>query len=351
MAVPFFEFRKTDRKWPIPVLAGLSVGIPLLTGYFMGNVPGGKLASIAGLVILYIHSLGTGQRMATLMACSFGIMVSFSVGILFSFNPYVASAVLGLFSFAVHLSLYYLKLTRPPGNFFFIMVASIAICMPFDWKSIPEKIGYIGIGTMISCTLGLVYTLLTLSQRKPAGKAVVVTKSRYVNLIEALTFGSVIGVSLLAAHLLQLPNPYWVPTTAAAVMQGSSTRHVWQRSVQRVVGTLLGLGLAWVILLPEPTLLAICLSIVALQVIVEILVVRNYGIAMVFITILTIFLAESGSSLLADPTPLIIARFYDIVTGSVMGAIGGWILYNERLHFMANRQIRKTKIIIQKRRR
>lgn len=351
MPAYLLEFRKTDRSWPIPVLAGLSVGIPLLAGYFMGNVPGGKLASIAGLVILYIHSLGRGHRMATLMACSFGIMVSFSVGILFSFNPYVACVVLGLFSFSVHLSLYYLNLTRPPGNFFFIMVASIAICMPFDLKSIPKKIGYIGIGTMISCTLGLIYTLLTLNQGRPAGKAVVVTKSRNVNLIEAVTFGSVIGVSLLAAFLLQLPNPYWVPTTAAAVMQGSSTRHVWQRSVQRVVGTLLGLGLAWAILLLKPTLLTICLSIVALQVVVEVLVVRNYGVAVVFITILTIFLAESGNSLLTDPTLLIQSRFYDILMGSVMGAAGGWILYNERLHFIATKQIRKTSIVIRKRRR
>lgn len=82
----------------------------------------------------------------------------------------------------------------------------------------------------------------------------------------------------------------------------------------------------------------------------EWLVVRNYGIAVVFITILTIFLAESGNALLSDPTSLIAARFYDILTGSIMGAIGGWALYNERIHYATRKQVRKAKLVLNKRR-
>jgi hypothetical protein len=352
MLYQLIEFKKTDRKWHIPIMAGLSVGIPILAGYYTGNMEGGRLASLAGLVILYIHSLGAANTMITLMACSFGIMLSFSVGSIFSFNPYVASLVLGLFAFVVHLALYYLKMTRPPGNFFFVMVASVAICMPFDLETIPAKIGFIGIGTMISCALGLIYTLLTLKTTKAGSQQVVVStvrKNKYVNFIESVTFGSMICISLLIAHLLKLENPYWVPASCAAVMQGASTKHVWQRSIQRVAGTFIGLGLTWLVLLLQPSLFVISLSIIALQIIVELLGVRNYGIAAIFITVLTIFLAESGSSLTADPTPLITARFFDILTGSIIGALGGWLLYNERLHYMTTRQIRKTKVAILRR--
>jgi uncharacterized membrane protein YccC len=132
-------------------------------------------------------------------------------------------------------------------------------------------------------------------------------------------------------------------------MQGASTRHIWQRSVQRILGTFIGLGVTWGILMLHPSLVVICISIIALQVIVEFLVVRNYAIAVIFITILTIFLAESGNSLTADPSTLITARFLDILTGSIIGAIGGWILYNERVHYHATRQIRKTQIAISRR--
>jgi len=350
MLKQLWEFKQSERKWHFPVLAALSVGIPLLAGYYTGNVPAGKLASIAGLVILYIHSVSIAHTMITLMACSFGIMFSFSIGIIFGFNPFIASFVLGLYSFGVHVALYYLKANRPPGNFFFIMIASVAICMPFDLGAIPEKIGFIGVGTMISCTLGLLYSILTIKKVSIDTATVInVTKNKYVNLVESATFGLFVGISLLVAHLLELENPYWVPTTCAAVMQGRSTSHIWQRSIQRTLGTFLGLGVTWLILLVQPTPLVICISIILLQALIEWLVVRNYAIAVIFITVLTILLAESGNSLHAVPTPLIVARFFDILTGSIIGAIGGWMLYNERLHYTATRQIRKTKVAIARR--
>lgn len=350
MVKELFEIKKSDRRWDFPVLAGLCVGIPMLAGYLTGNLPGGKLASMAGLVILYLQSSSVVVRMITLMSCSFGILVSFSLGLLCGFNPFVASAFLGVLAFTVHLVLYYLKMTRPPGNFFFIMVASVALCMPYDVRLIPEKIGYVAIGTMLSCTLGLVYSILTLSKTKSAAEVISVDKNKYVNFVESVTFGLTVGLSLLVAQLLKLQNPYWVPTTCMAVMQGVSTRHVWQRSLQRVIGTLLGLGLAWGILLLKPTLLVMALGIIVLQTVVEWLVVRNYGIAVIFITILTIFLAESGASLTANPTELITARLLDIFLGSLIGAFGGWMLYNERLQDVATRQMRKTKIALTKRR-
>jgi hypothetical protein len=349
MLKQLFEFKQTDRKWHLPVLAGLCVGIPVIAGYYTGNMQDGKLASMAGLVILYIQSQSIARRMIVLMACSFGIMVSFAVGVLFGFHPYIASLILGIFAFMVHLALYYLKMVRPPGNFFFIMVASVAISMPHDLATVPHKIGLVGMGTMLSCTLGLVYSLVTLKKSQPANEVITVSKNQYVNFIESLTFGFIVGLSLLIAYLLKLETPYWVPTSCAAVMQGISVQHIWQRSVQRIVGTFIGLIFSWIILLLNPSLLTICISIILLQTIVEFLVVRNYGIAVIFITVLTIFLAESGTALTVDPTTLITARFFDILTGSIVGALGGWLLYNEKLHYLATRQIRKTRITMARR--
>lgn len=343
---PFFEFKETDRKWPIPVLVGLSVAIPILGGYFTGAMQGGKLASMAGLVILYIQTLSVTRRLITLMACSFGMMISFSLGSLFSFNPFIAPLLLGLYAFFVHTALYYLKMNRAPGNFFFIMIASIAVCLPFKPSAIPQNIGYVGIGTMISFFLSLIYSLVTLKQPSLISEAAAVEKTKYVNLVESATFGFMVGLALLIANVLHLHNPYWVPTSCAAVMQGISTRHIWQRSVQRIVGTFIGLALTWVILLLHPSLLTLCLSVIGLQLLVEFLVVRNYGLAVIFITILTIFLAESGNALTTDPTTLITARFVDIFIGSSIGAVGGWLLYNERLQYRATQRLRKASLIL-----
>lgn len=294
-----FTFNKTKRKWHFPVVAGISVGIPLFIGWFMGNLEAGKLASLAGLSILYIQSNDLIERMIILMTCCFGIMVSYTIGLLFSFNLYIAPIALGLLSFGVHYSLHKLRLTRPPGNFFFIMLASMAICTPFEQESIAEKVGYIAMGVILTCAIGLIYSLITLRKSDKSIHKPKLT-SGFTNIIESLTFGLVMAVSLGVAFILDIENPYWIPISCLAVMQGRTTRHIWLRGAQRIMGTLLGLGLTWLIVLGNPTPLFMVVAIILSQTIVEFLIVRNYGVAVIFITILTIFLSESGKELTTD---------------------------------------------------
>lgn len=50
----------------MPIVAGVSIGIPLLLGWFLNNIEAGKLASLAGLSILYIQSNRLIERMTFL---------------------------------------------------------------------------------------------------------------------------------------------------------------------------------------------------------------------------------------------------------------------------------------------
>ena len=182
--------------WHIPVLASLCVGIPLLIASYFGKPGYGILAGTGGLVILYLPATTIAHRMIYLLSCSFGFMISFTIGISFSFNPIISSIVLGLFSFGIHWISNFFEM-RPPGNFFFIMLASIASCLPF--------------------------------------------------------------------------------------------------------------------------------------------------------TPLTIFLAESGNTLITDPNTLIPTRFLDILYGSLIGALGGFFLHHRQIRHKAERQIRKTRVAILRR--
>lgn len=336
----FFTINKTTRKWHLPVIAGLSVGIPMIFGWYIGNIEAGKLASLAGLSILYIQSDRLNERMILLMTCCFGIMTSYAIGLLFSFNSFFAPFALGLLSFGVHYSLHKLQLTKPPGNFFFIMLATTAICTPFELGSIPTKIGYIAIGTIFTCSIGLIYSLLTL-KNSYTPISTNENKDTYTNSVESLIFGLFIFISLAVAFTLKIENPYWIPISCLAVMQGSSSRHIWSRGVQRIIGTLIGLGLTWLIAYMNPTPLFIVISITLIQMIVEFFVVRNYAIAVIFITVLTIFLAESGGHLSQDANEVFLARLFDILIGSVIGIVGGWALYHEKVHYYTTKQLQK----------
>jgi hypothetical protein len=340
-----FELKKTERLWHIPVLASLCVGIPLLIGLYFDRLNYGLLACIGGLVILHLPTSTVAGRMITLIACSFGFMVSLAVGVCFSFSPLISSLVIFLFATGIHWIKNYFRM-RPPGSFFFIMIASIGSCMPFDVSMIPTRIGLIGMGTMLACLLALFYSLYITRKYPPRQEGIMINKRKYTNIIESVIMGGFMGISILIGHLLHLDFPYWVPISCAAVMQGISLQHVWQRSFQRIMGTLIGLGLAWLLLLFDMTPLSICLSVLVLQFIIEMLVVRHYGLAVIFITPMTIFLAEAGSAMTLDPGVLISHRFWDIALGSVIGIAGGWFLHHQQLQDQASRQIRKTRYVI-----
>ncbi len=250
----------------------------------------GILGSTAGLVILYLPSTSVANRMITMLACSFGFMLSFAIGIIFSFHPLVSSLVLALLAFAVQWVANFFRM-KLPGSFFFLMIATIAISMPFNLATIAVRIGVVGMGTMLACLLAFVYSLYIVRKYPPKPVAPYVQRSRYDNTIESAILAIFMGSSLLIAHLLKLQNPYWVPISCMAVMQGVSLEHIWSRSLQRILGTFLGLGLAWLLLLQQLTPLTICISIFILQFIIEMLVVRHYGLAVIFITPLTLFLA------------------------------------------------------------
>lgn len=283
-----------------------------------------------------------------LMVCGFGFILSFAFGLIFSFNLWLTPVFLGVYTFGVHYALNRLELTKPPGNFFFIMVASIAITMPVHYENISSSIGNFAIGVMIACAIALFYSIIVLKKISDVPSVVVVQKNLYINITESIIFSIMVALALLVAILLELENPYWVPTSCMAVMQGISAKHIWTRAMQRILGTFIGLGITWLILEMDVTVLGICISILILQTIVEFLVVRNYAVAAIFITTLTILLTEPNISLLETPDHLMIARFFDILIGSIIGAIGGWFLYNQRIHFFAEKQVRKTKVVFRK---
>jgi hypothetical protein len=71
--------------------------------------------------------------------------------------------------------------------------------------------------------------------------------------LEAFVISFFIGGGYLFALLASQENPYWVPTsTAAIIMQGATFRAIWHRNVHRIVGTTSGMAIAWLIFSLSP---------------------------------------------------------------------------------------------------
>jgi uncharacterized membrane protein YccC len=70
-------------------------------------------------------------------------------------------------------------------------------------------------------------------------------------------------------------------------------------------------------------------------------VVRHYAFAAIFITPMTILLAEAATLGHGSPSALIQARFLDTVLGCFVGLVGGICLHSPRFRDVVGRQMRR----------
>ncbi|MGN6574233.1 MAG: FUSC family protein [Nocardioides sp.] len=130
-----------------------------------------------------------------------------------------------------------------------------------------------------------------------------------VRLAPALTWAPVRnGVAALVAGAIGtgvgIGHPYWATVAAVAPLSARGIGHQLVRAGHRVVGTLLGLIASATLLVlhlgPVPTVLVVVL----LQIATELLVGRNYVVAMVFITPMALLMGQ-----LAAPRPVGVLLF------------------------------------------
>ncbi|MCJ8154987.1 FUSC family protein [Chryseobacterium sp. SSA4.19] len=333
------EFKQTERKWHFPFLAALCIGSCLFIGYFLGKPAYGSLSSLGALTILYFTSAPITQRMVHLAICAFGIVISFTVSLFFSFNAYMAALSLGTIAFLAHFLTSYFRIL-PPGNFFFIMVAAMASTFKFDLEVIPTRVGLVAMGAILSCSLAFLYSVFIEKSKVVTVPRRTFNKRRYTKFVESTIIGFFMALTLVIGYLLEFKNNYWISIAAVAILQGRNFEHVRQRNMHRILGTFIGIGLAWMILWFEPEKVIMIVIITVLQFIIELLIVRNYGFAVAFITPLTILLAETGSEIHHPVEELMHARLLDTVIGSLIGLTAGFFLYHQRIIDNLEKQIR-----------
>ncbi len=324
------EFKQTERKWHFPVLAALCIGSCLFIGYFLGKPGYGSLSSLGALTILYFTSAPITQRMVHLAICAFGIVFSFTISSFFSFNVYAAAFSLGVISFLAHFLTSYFKMP-PPGNFFFIMVAAMASTFTFDLELIPTRVGLVAMGAILSCSLAFLYSVFIEKSKVVTVPRRTFHKRRYTKFVESTIIGFFMALTLITGHLLKFNNTYWISIAAVAIVQGRNFEHVRQRNMHRILGTFIGIALAWLILWFRPEKIIMIVIITVLQFIIELLIVRNYGFAVAFITPLTILLAETGSEVYHPVEQLMHARLLDTIIGSLIGLAAGFFLHHQQI--------------------
>jgi uncharacterized membrane protein YccC len=137
----------------------------------------------------------------------------------------------------------------------------------------------------------------------------------------ALRVGAAALIAGAAIAMLNIGRVSWAVAAAVLVLyQGFDRRRAAERAFERTLGTLVGLVAAAGLLWLAPHGIALVGAVMALQFAVELLVVRNYALAVVLITPLALLVASG-----ARPVPSIgadvLGRGVDTMVGCAIGLV------------------------------
>ncbi len=332
-------FRLNDGpwRWAIGVQAGIAMGLPIAWFTLIGQQSFGFIASLGGLTALYGATLGRFERLRVLAVALIALTMASCVGVLGSFEGWMTSvALIGVAAFGCLLTLG-LPL-GPPGPIMFVLVAAVSahLAAPldhggagFDRVTVPALVGMGGLIAYLFMMAPLAIPSIRRRERALARAAAPPARPfweiGFDPAAKAITIRIIIAVAIASFFNGPLGafRSYWVILTAVAVLQSSHTRQLTNiRAFQRVLGTILGVGVFAVIAMSKPTALGLVAIVVFLQFATEVVVVRNYGLALLFITplALTIYTASRGG----DPFLIVSGRISDTLLGAGIALAVFW---------------------------
>jgi len=319
-----FELRPSPPRLFVALQGAVAIGIPTIGFALAGRAELGLLASSGAFLALYLTTRSRRDRAAKLPLLALGFVVAAALGIAAS-----GSTVLGLIVlFVVAAASAILCLgfnVGPPGALFFVLVAGVSghVAGPteLDGGNVDGwlVLGMLALGNLIAYLV--VLAPLVRPKARAADAALPREPMRFEldDTIKIILTRLVIatGIAVLVTAPLGIHRAYWVVVAVVAILQnGHRLRLTALRGVHRVLGTLVGLGLFALISLASPSGIWLALLLMALQFVVELVVIRNYGLALVFITPLALTIAaQAGTS---DVGVIVGERFSDTLLGAVI---------------------------------
>jgi hypothetical protein len=324
----------------VGVRAALAIAVPLLLLLAVGRLDLTAYATFGAFTALYGRNEPYRIRMRSVSVAGVALLASIALGILVAVLgeqlwlvvPLLVLVVAGGILLAVTFQLV------PAQPLFFVFALLVCAAVPTPVGEVPLRLGvalatavfswvltmsgwamrrsWFARGSAFEGRLGSV--LFKQLQRRPRVDAVAVRDP----LVWLTVAQNVIGVLVVGGVALSfgLGHAYWAVVSLVAVIPPPRAAHSISRSLHRIVGTIVGVGVTVLVLFWSPPPIVVILVIVVCQVFAEILVGRHYGLALVFITPMALSVSH-----LVSPVPLNVLAV-DRVLETALGAGVGIVL-------------------------
>ncbi|MFE9692698.1 FUSC family protein [Micromonospora sp. NPDC005806] len=303
----------------VALRAGISVLVPLLAVLAAGR-PGWSVYAVFGaFTSLYgrnhVHLSRAAMQASAGAALTGSTVLGVLVGALASrawVAVLVAAAVASLGAVLAAAQDWH-----PPGPLFLVFAFGTVAAAPHAVSDVPVAAAVAGLSSLFALLVGNVGSLVRGQRSRPARLAHVWTwePARYA--LAALLAGG-------TATAVGIGHPYWAMIAAVAPLSAEGVTAQLVRAAHRILGTLLGLLTSAALLAPHLSPYATVVVVAVLQIATELLVGRNYGLALLFLTPMALLM---GQLVVARPAGQLL---FDRGVETVIGAgIGGTIVLYE----------------------
>lgn len=311
--------------------AAVAVAVPLVILWWFGRLDLTAYATFGAFTALYGRNEPYRLRIRSVTVAAVALLCCIGAGVALATMgeplPLLVPALLVVVAGGIVLASTFQLLPTQP--LFFVFALLVCAAVPTPAAEVPLRLGiavaaaaFSWLLTMSGWALRRVVpvprrALLKQLRRRPS-----LDRRAFRDPRVWLTVGQNVAGVLIAGGIalaFGLGHAYWAVVSVVAVIPPPRAAHSLSRSVHRVVGTIVGVGLTAVLLFWSPPALFVIVVVVVCQFFAEILVGRHYGTALVFITPLAL-----SVSYLSRPGPLgslVVDRVLETVLGAGVGLV------------------------------
>lgn len=317
----------------IAVRAAVSIAVPFGVLTLLGHEGIGLQTAAGAFVALFAAGAAAGERAKVLPIVGAALLACAALGTILTPWPWLLTA--GLVVVAVgSAALAFAYRLGPPGPVFFVLIFGLAanITGVVDGERITPPSTFLCAlaGGMVFSYLVALTPLVRRSEReRPVRPLREVLPGPWLGrgeqqLVLRIALVAVLGAAI-SVWLLDPHRAYWTVSAGVAVVGLSAVRlHSFGRGLHRTVGTVLGAAVYLAIAPLAQVPIALVLLFPLLQFMIEIVVVRNYALALVFITPLVLLLTSAATGN-ADLFGTAGERVLDTLIGSLIAMLTGFV--------------------------
>ncbi len=310
----------------VAVRAGLSVLVPLLALWALGETSWSIYAGFGAMTALYGRLDGPRRRLRMQAEVGLLLTVVTTAGVLVGtgeHRAWLAVPLAALLAGAVSL-VAEAERWHPPGALFPVFAFTACASLPSTAADLVVACCVAGLSAGFAVVIGAAGAVL---RREPGRRTPPAPPSpgRYrhrrwhvLHPVLAVLLAGTIATGVGIGH------PYWAMVSAVVPFAARDFRAQLVRGLHRVVGTFLGLAVAAAMLALEPRGLALVVLITVFQVGAELLIGRNYALALTCVTPLALLMISAVSPV--STATLLVDRGLETLIGVGIGLVLGYLL-------------------------